>query len=65
VLLDLTEVTLTPMHDPASHVVYAANGQCVHTTICDGRVLMEGGVIEGLEEVRSRAIEAAGRVTGG
>jgi 5-methylthioadenosine/S-adenosylhomocysteine deaminase len=65
VLLDLTEVTLTPMHDPVSHVVYAANGGCVHTTICDGRVLMEGGVIEGIEEVRSRAIEAAGRVTGG
>jgi 5-methylthioadenosine/S-adenosylhomocysteine deaminase len=65
VLLDLTEVTLTPMHDPASHVVYAANGGCVHTTICDGRVLMEGGVIEGIEEVRARAIEAAGRVTGG
>jgi 5-methylthioadenosine/S-adenosylhomocysteine deaminase len=65
VLLDLTEVTLTPMHDPASHAVYAANGQCVHTTICDGRVLMEGGEIEGLEEVRARAIEAARRVTGG
>jgi len=65
VLLDLTEVTLTPMHDPASHAVYAANGQCVHTTICDGRVLMEGGEIAGLDEVRARAIEAARRVTGG
>ena len=65
VLLDLTEVTLTPMHDPASHAVYAANGQCVHTTICDGRVLMEGGEIEGLDEVRARAIQAARRVTGG
>lgn len=65
VLLDLTEVTLTPMHDPVSHVVYAANGGCVHTTICDGRVLMEAGEIEGLEEVRARAAEAARRVTGG
>ena len=64
VLLDLTEVTLTPMHDPASHAVYAANGQCVHTTICDGRVLMEGGAIADLDEVRARAIEAARRVTG-
>ena len=63
VLLDLTEVTLTPMHDPASHAVYAANGQCVHTTICDGRVLRERGEIEGLDEVRARAIEAARRVT--
>ena len=50
VLLDLTEPTLTPMHDPASHAVYAANGGCVHTTICDGRVLMEGGEIEGYDD---------------
>ena len=64
VLLDLTEVTLTPMHDPVSHVVYAANGGCVHTTICDGKVLMEDGEIEGLEEIRARAAEAAQRVTG-
>ncbi|MEJ2482840.1 MAG: amidohydrolase, partial [Gemmatimonadota bacterium] len=63
VLLDLTEVTLTPTHDPVSHVVYAANGGCVHTTICDGRILMEAGRIEGYDEIRVRAIEAATRVT--
>jgi 5-methylthioadenosine/S-adenosylhomocysteine deaminase len=63
VLLDLTEPTLSPMHDPTSHAVYAANGGCVHTTICDGRVLMEDGEIEGYDEIRSRAIEAARRVT--
>lgn len=64
ILLDLTDVTLTPLHDPMSHVVYAANGHCVHTTICDGRVLMEGGEIEGYDEIRTRAVEAARRVTG-
>jgi 5-methylthioadenosine/S-adenosylhomocysteine deaminase len=66
VLLDLTEATLTPMHDPASHVVYAANGGCVHTTICDGRILMEGGsagAIADYAEIRARAAEAARRVT--
>lgn len=66
VLLDLTEATLTPMHDPASHVVYAANGGCVHTTICDGRILMEGGsagAIADYEEIRARVAEAARRVT--
>jgi 5-methylthioadenosine/S-adenosylhomocysteine deaminase len=63
VLVDLREVTLTPVHDPVSHVVYAANGGCVHTTICDGRVLMESGRIEGYEEIRARAVEAAKRVT--
>ncbi len=65
VLIDLTEPTLSPMHDPVSHAVYAANGGCVHTTICDGRVLMENREIKGYEEVRARAIEAARRVTGG
>lgn len=66
VLLDLTGPTLTPMHDAASHVVYAANGQCVDTTVCDGRVLMEGGGgIADYEEIRARATEAARRVTGG
>ena len=64
VLLDLTEPTLSPMHSPASHAVYAANGGCVHTTICDGRVLMEDGAIEGYAEIRARAIEAARRITG-
>jgi 5-methylthioadenosine/S-adenosylhomocysteine deaminase len=64
VLLDLAEPTLTPMHDAASHAVYAANGGCVHTTICDGRVLMEGREIEGYDEILARAIEAARRVTG-
>lgn len=65
VLLDLEQPTLTPMHDPVSHIVYAATGGCVHTTICDGRVLMEDGQIEGYAEIRSRAIEAAKRVTAG
>ncbi|MCL7980441.1 MAG: amidohydrolase, partial [marine benthic group bacterium] len=65
VLVSMREVTLTPVHDPVSHVVYAANGGTVHTTICDGQVLMEDGRIEGLEEVRARAIEAARRVTTG
>jgi len=65
VLLDLKQPTLTPMHDPVSHIVYAATGGCVHTTICDGRVLMEDGEIEGYAEIRSRAIEAAKRVTAG
>ena len=65
VLLDLKEPTLTPMHDPVSHIVYAATGGCVHTTICDGQVLMEDGEIEGYDEIRARAIEAAKRITAG
>jgi len=33
-----------------SQLVYAANASCVHTTICDGRVLMHAGVVEVCDE---------------
>jgi 5-methylthioadenosine/S-adenosylhomocysteine deaminase len=33
-----------------SHLVFAANGSCVDTTICDGKVLMEGRRILTIDE---------------
>ena len=44
------------------NLVYAATGSVVRTTVVAGRVLMHGGVIEGEEEVRARAIECARRL---
>ena len=41
-LLDLTKVELVPNHNLTSNIVYAANGSCVDTVICDGKILMEG-----------------------
>jgi 5-methylthioadenosine/S-adenosylhomocysteine deaminase len=43
-------------------LVYAASGAVVDTTVADGRVLMRGGIVEGLEELRERGIEHAHRL---
>ena len=39
VLLDMKKPHLTPCHDPVSHLVYAAKGSDVCTTIINGRLL--------------------------
>lgn len=66
-LLDLSGPATQPGHDLASDLVYAASGSVVHTTICDGRVLMHDRQIEGVDEdeIRARAMESARRLTGG
>jgi 5-methylthioadenosine/S-adenosylhomocysteine deaminase len=46
----------------ASDLVYAASGSVVETTVVDGRVLMRGGEVPGLEEIVARAAERARRL---
>jgi len=58
-LLDLKNVALVPNHNLISNIVYAANGSCVDTVICDGRILMEGRKVEGEEEITEKAQEVA------
>jgi len=58
-LLDLKKVELVPNHNLISNIVYAANGSCVDTVICDGRILMEGRKVEGEEEITEKAQEVA------
>jgi 5-methylthioadenosine/S-adenosylhomocysteine deaminase len=48
--------------DLVADLVYAASGAVVDTTVVDGRVLMRGGVVEDLGELRERAIERARRI---
>jgi 5-methylthioadenosine/S-adenosylhomocysteine deaminase len=48
--------------DLTADLVYAASGSVVDTTVVDGRVLMRGGVVDGEEEVRARAVEQARRL---
>jgi len=50
ILVDFSGPATQPLHDPVSQLVYAANASCVHTTICDGRVLMHAGVVEVCDE---------------
>ena len=51
ILVDLEHVRMVPNHHLVSNLVYSANSSCVDTTICDGRVLMLGGRVEGEEEI--------------
>jgi 5-methylthioadenosine/S-adenosylhomocysteine deaminase len=61
ILVDLSRPSTQPVHDPVSALVYAANGDAVHTTICDGRVLMYDRKLEVADEdeVVAAAIAAA------
>lgn len=59
ILVDLNHHQLTPNYNLYSNLVYAANGDCVQTTICDGQILMHEGHVpqeqEILDQVRQRA----------
>jgi 5-methylthioadenosine/S-adenosylhomocysteine deaminase len=59
VLIDLKSPSFTPNHNLISNIVYSANGSCVDTTICDGKVLMENGKVEGQEEILNTAQKVA------
>lgn len=66
ILVDFSGPATAPGHDPVSDLVYAASGAVVHTTICDGQVLMHDRVVEVVDEaeVIREAREAAQRLTG-
>lgn len=65
ILVDLRDPSTQPVHDPVSALVYAAHAGLVHTTICDGRVLMHARRVECCDEedVVEQARQAAFRVT--
>jgi len=52
VLVDFKKPHLTPLHNPVSHMVYAANGSDVHTVIVDGKILMENRIVKTIDEQR-------------
>lgn len=50
-LVDLNRPEMVPVHNLTSNLVYSASGAFVDTVICDGRILMENGYVEGEEEI--------------
>ena len=60
-VVDLDAPHLTPVHDPVSHLAYAARGSDVRHTVCDGDVLMRDREVLTLdaEAVQERAAAAA------
>jgi 5-methylthioadenosine/S-adenosylhomocysteine deaminase len=61
-LVDLNTPQLTPDHSLVSNLVYSAGGECVHTVICNGRILMRDRRVEGEEAIMDQAREAARRL---
>ncbi|MDR3252623.1 MAG: amidohydrolase [Tannerella sp.] len=59
ILIDLRRPELTPNHNFVSNLVFSANGSCVDTVICDGRLLMQGRKVENEDETMEHAAEAA------
>lgn len=64
ILVDLANPFLFPGHHLEADLVYAAHGRAVTTTICDGRVLMIGGVIADEAEIREEVVGRLGRLMG-
>jgi len=58
-LIDLRSSAFTPNFNFASNLVYAANGSCVDTLICDGKVIMSGRKVPGETEILEQAAKAA------
>lgn len=61
-LVDLNQPAFTPNFNFVSNLVYAANGSCVDTVICNGKVLMQGRQVPGEEEILERAADTAYRL---
>ncbi len=60
--LDLTSLSLAPVHNPLSHLVYAASGHEVRLTMVAGKVLYKDGAFATLrpEDLRAEAQDIAG-----
>ena len=58
-LIDLRTPAFTPNFNTVSNLVYAANGNCIDTVICDGRLLMHHRHVPGEEEILERAANVA------
>ena len=58
-LIDLNIPAFTPNFNFISNLVFAANGSCVDTVICDGRIVMRDKKAPGEDEIMEKAARAA------
>lgn len=64
ILVDLDGPRMVPGHNLVSNLVYSADSSCVDTTICNGRVLMTGGRVDGEEEILAQVRATIARLSG-
>jgi 5-methylthioadenosine/S-adenosylhomocysteine deaminase len=55
VLVDLNNPRLLPGYNLIDDLVYSADSSCIDTVICDGKVLMQEGHVQGEEEIIAEA----------
>lgn len=67
IIIDTKKPHLTPMYHPESHLVYAARGNDVNTSIINGKIVMEDRKLLDLniEEIIRDANEIAKKIIGG
>ena len=58
-LIDLNLPAFTPNFNFVSNLVYAANGSCVDTVICDGKIIMRDKKVPGENEIMEHAARIA------
>ncbi|MDH6303764.1 5-methylthioadenosine/S-adenosylhomocysteine deaminase [Parabacteroides sp. PF5-5] len=58
-LVDLRTPAFTPNFNFVSNLVYAANGSCIDTVICDGKILMQNKQVPGEDQILEKTAEIA------
>ena len=58
-LVDLKQPAFVPNFNFISNLVYAANGSCIDTVLCHGKVLMENRKVPGEEEILEKTARLA------
>jgi len=62
ILLDLNNERFVPNYNLISNWVYSADSRAIDTVICNGKILMQNGYVEGEEEIIARAREICTRL---
>ena len=58
-LVDLNTPAFTPNFNFISNLVFAANGNCIDTVICNGKILMQNKQIPGEPEILEQTAQKA------
>jgi len=61
-LIDLNRPEMVPRHNFLSNLVFASNGNCVDTVICDGQIVMQQRRVKDEQQILDKAAAAAERL---
>ncbi len=50
-LIDLNTVAFTPNINFKANLIYSANGSCIDTVICNGKIVMKNKIVEGEKDI--------------